>query len=73
MSIRRLAGLLLLLAGILAVAFGGFSYTKETHQANIGPVQVAVKEKGHVNIPLWAGVGGIVLGGLLLAVRTREA
>jgi uncharacterized membrane protein len=56
----------LIVAGILALAYGGFSYTKETHEVKLGPIQFSVQEKERVNIPLWAGVGAIVIGGLLL-------
>ena len=41
------------------MAYGGLTYTKETHQAKIGPFEMAVKEKETVNIPVWAGVGAI--------------
>jgi hypothetical protein len=53
-------------AGILGLIYGGFTYTKDTHEAKIGPFEMAVKEKETVNVPVWAGVGAIVLGGLLL-------
>jgi hypothetical protein len=46
--------------------YGGFSYTKETHDVKIGPIELSVKEKQDVNIPVWAGIGAIVVGGLLL-------
>lgn len=66
MNVQRLAAVLLLVAGALALVYGGFSYTKETHQANVGPIQLSVDEKKHVNVPIWAGVGALVVGGLLL-------
>jgi hypothetical protein len=57
----------LILAGILSLMYGGFSYTKETHQAKLGPIELTVQDKERVNIPVWAGVGAIVIGGALLA------
>ena len=66
MNSLKTAGLVLVAAGILALIYGGFTYTKDTHEAKIGPFEMAVKEKETVNIPVWAGVGAIVLGGLLL-------
>lgn len=66
MNAQRLAAVLLLVAGALALVYGGFSYTKETHQATVGPIQLSVDEKKHVNVPVWAGVGALVVGGLLL-------
>jgi len=62
----RVAAIVLIVAGILGLAYGGFSYTRETHQAKLGPIELSVKEKETVNIPMWAGVGAIVIGGVLL-------
>ncbi len=63
----KLLGLVLLALGILSLAYGGFSYTKDTDKVNLGPIHVEVKDKERVNIPLWAGVGVAILGGVLLA------
>ena len=63
----KLVGAVLLVVGILALAYGGFSYTKETDKVNVGPIHIAVKDKENVNIPLWAGVAIAVVGGVLLA------
>lgn len=67
MNAIRMAGLALIVAGLLAVVYGGFSFTKDTHQAKLGPIELSVSEKQTVNIPLWAGIAAIVGGGLLLA------
>jgi len=56
----------LILVGALGLVYGGFTYTKETHEAKIGPIELSVKDKETVNIPVWAGVGAIVIGGVLL-------
>jgi hypothetical protein len=63
----RLLGAILLGLGILALAYGGFTYTKDTDKVNIGPVHIEVKDKETVNIPLWAGIAVAVAGGVLLA------
>jgi TRAP-type C4-dicarboxylate transport system permease small subunit len=63
--------IVLIVAGALGLAYGGFSYTKETHETKLGPIELTVKDKETVNIPIWAGIGAIVIGGLLLTVRTR--
>lgn len=68
MNPLRIAALALILAGVLALVYGGFSYTKETHEAKLGPFELSVKEKQTVNIPIWAGIGAIVAGGVLLVV-----
>ena len=71
MNAIKMFGVILLIAGALGLAYGSFSYTKETHDAKIGPLEMSVQEKEHVNIPKWAGIGAILLGGALLVVDTR--
>lgn len=67
----KIVAILLLAAGILGLVYGGFTYTKETHDAKIGPLELSVKNKETVNIPVWVGVGAIVLGGVLLFARGK--
>jgi hypothetical protein len=62
----------LILAGILSLMYGGFSYTKETHQAKLGPIELTVQDKERVNIPVWAGVGAILIGGALLGFGSKR-
>ena len=57
-------GIALIVAGFLAVGYGGFTYTRQTHEANIGPLTLSVVDKETINIPIWVGLAGIVLGGL---------
>src|SRR5881398_1608482 len=59
MNATRIVAILLIVAGAVALAVGGFSYTKETHQAKLGPLEFSMKEKQDVNIPQWAGSGAI--------------
>ena len=66
MNAIRVVALGLIILGVLGLAYGGFSYTKETHEAKIGPIELNVNEKKDVNIPMWAGIGAIVIGGALL-------
>lgn len=73
MNAAKMVALVLIAAGVLALVYGSFSYTKETHQAKIGPIELSVKEKETVNVPVWAGVGAIVVGGLLLAFGGRKS
>jgi hypothetical protein len=68
----RIAGVILVIAGALALAYGGFSFTKETHKAEIGPLKLSVAEKQQVNVPTWAGLGVIVLGVVLLVAGGRK-
>ena len=68
MSSTKIIAIVLIVAGVLGLAYGKFSYTKETHDAKVGPLELSVKDKETVNVPVWAGVGAIVIGaGLLLA------
>ncbi len=72
MSPMRIAGIVFIVAGALALAYGGFSFTKETHKAEIGPLKLQVQEKERVNVPQWAGIGAIVLGVVLLAAGGKK-
>ena len=71
MSPIKIAAIVLIVAGVLGLAYGSFSYTSETHQANIGSLELSVKDKETVNVPVWVGVGAIVVGGVLLFVPKR--
>ena len=72
MTPLRIVAIVLVVAGALALAYGGFSYTKETHQAKIGPIELSMKEKQDVNVPQWVGIGAIVVGAVLLAVGGKK-
>jgi hypothetical protein len=72
MNTQKLVAIVLLIAGGLGLMYGGFSYTKETHQANVGSLHLSVDETQHVNVPIWAGIGALVAGGLLLAVGRKS-
>ena len=63
----KLLGAVLLVLGVLALAYGGFSYTKNTEKASIGPIKIEVQDKERVNVPLWAGLAAAIVGGILLA------
>jgi len=69
----KLVALLLIVAGTLGLAYGSFSYTKETHEARVGPIELTMKDKETVNIPVWAGVGAIAIGGLLLLLGGKKS
>jgi hypothetical protein len=62
----KIAAIVLIVAGVLGLAYGSFTYTKETHQAKLGPIELSVKDKETVNVPIWLSVGAIVVGGALL-------
>ena len=66
MNAIKILGISLLIAGVLGLVYGGFSYTKDTTAVKLGPIELTVKEKQTVNIPLWAGIASIIAGGVLL-------
>jgi hypothetical protein len=73
MSLTKLVGIVLIVGGVLGLLYGKFSYTKETHEAKVGPIEVSVKDKETVNVPEWVGIGAIVVGGVLLLTDRRRA
>jgi multidrug transporter EmrE-like cation transporter len=72
MTPARIVAIVLIVAGALALAYGGFSYTKETHQAKLGPIELSMKEKENVNIPQWIGIAAIAAGIVVLVVGGRK-
>jgi hypothetical protein len=72
MSPLKIAGIVLIIAGVAAMATGGFSFTRETHKAEIGPLKFSVQEKESVNVPLWAGIGAIAAGVVLLVAGGKK-
>jgi LPXTG-motif cell wall-anchored protein len=68
----RMMAIVLLLAGVLGLVYGGFSYTRETHEAKVGPLEISISEKQRVNVPMWAGVALVIAGGGLLLLQRRE-
>lgn len=62
----------MVIAGILGLVYGSFSFTKDTHEAKLGPIEFSIKEKETVNVPVWAGIGAIVIGAGLLLVGGRK-
>lgn len=66
-------GLVLIGLGVLGLAYGGFTYTKKTETANIGPLEISVKDKETVNIPMWAGIGAIVVGAGVLVMGGKKS
>ena len=72
MDAMRITAIALLVAGELGLVYGNFSYTKETHEAKIGSLELSVKDRETVNIPIWAGIAAVVAGGGLLLMASRK-
>jgi len=66
MNAIKMFAIVLVVAGALALAYGGFTYTKETHATKVGPIELSVKDTETVNVPVWVGIGAIVAGAILL-------
>ena len=69
----KIVGIVLLVGGVLGLMYGGFSYTKDAHETKLGPFRLSFEEKGTVNVPVWAGVGAIVIGGVLMLGWARKS
>jgi len=72
MNAIKIVGIVLIVAGILGLVYGSFSYTKDTHEAKLGPIELSVQEKETVNVPIWAGVGSIAVGSIFLLFGRRK-
>ena len=72
MNAIKIAALALIVAGVLGLTYGGFSYTRQTHEVKLGPIEMSVQEKESVNVPVWVGVGAILIGGGLLFFGGRK-
>ena len=72
MNAVKIMGIVLIVAGIVGLLYGSFSYTRETHDIKLGPLEMSVAEKQTVNVPVWAGVGAMVAGGALLLYASKQ-
>ena len=72
MAPLKVAGIVLIVAGAAALAYGGFSYTKETHKAEIGPLKFSVQERERVNVPQGTGLAAIAAGVVLVVMGGKK-
>jgi TRAP-type C4-dicarboxylate transport system permease small subunit len=72
MNTTKLIALVLLFVGALALAYGGFSYTRETHDADLGPIKISITDREYVSVPLWAGFGLMIVGGAGLVLGKKR-
>jgi uncharacterized membrane protein len=72
MNAIKLTAMVLIVGGVLGLLYGSFSYTRDTHDLKIGPLALSIEEKKTVNIPIWLGVGAVVMGGLLLVFGSKK-
>jgi hypothetical protein len=72
MNTTKIIGIVLIVGGVLGLVFGGFSFTKQTTKATLGPISLSVQEKETVNMPLWASLIGIAAGAALLVAGGKK-
>jgi hypothetical protein len=72
MTPLKILGVVLIVAGVAGLVYGGFSYTKEEHKAKLGPLQFSVKEKETVAVPVWLSIGAIAAGTILLVINRKR-
>ena len=72
MNALQIPAIVLIVAGVVGLAYGSFSFTKETHDVKVGPIEMSVQDKQTVNVPAWAGIGAIVIGGALVLLGARK-
>jgi hypothetical protein len=72
MNAMKITGIILLVLGLAGFLTGGFSFTKNTTKAEIGPLKLQVQEKESVNVPQWLSLGAMVIGGVLLALGFKR-
>lgn len=72
MDRMKMAAIALMAAGVLGLAYGGFTYTEDTHEASIGSLTLSIDDKRRVNVPVWAGVGMLLVGGLIFATVIKR-
>lgn len=72
MSAVKIVAVLLIAAGILGLIYGGFTYTKTAHDAKVGPIELSIKDKETVHVPVWAGIAAIAAGSVLLLARKKQ-
>lgn len=72
MATPKLIGIILIVLGCLGLAYGGFTYTKETSAVKLGPIQLKVEEKETVNVPLIVSGAAVAIGIFLLVAVGRK-
>jgi len=67
MKASVIVGIVLIVAGVLALAYGGFSYTREKEVLDLGPIEATAETRETVPLPPILG-GAAIIGGIALVV-----
>ena len=73
MNAVKIAAIVLIVAGVLGLVYGSFSYTKESQEATLGSLKLSVKDQETIDVPVWAGVGAIAIGSVLLLFGSKKS
>ncbi len=72
MNIVRIIGVGIMVLGVLGLIYGGFTYTKETEKKKFGPVEFSMKDQERVNVPIWASIAAVAVGGVLVMAGKKR-
>lgn len=72
MNAIKVAAMVLVVGGFLGLLYGSFSYTRETQEAKLGPIELSIEDKQTVKVPIWLSVGALLAGGGLLIFATKK-
>jgi hypothetical protein len=72
MSLVKMIAVVLITLGVIGLVYGNITYTKESHETKVGPIELSIKDKETISIPIWAGVGSIAFGSMLLLLGRRK-
>jgi len=73
MDAIKILAIVLIVAGVLALVYGGFTYIRDTDTTKIGPIKITTQDKERVNIPVWAGVVAVAVGAVLLLTSGKKS
>jgi hypothetical protein len=68
----KIIGILMLVCGVLALTYGGFSYMKSSRVIDAGPIQVSSHWRENVPLPPVVGAGFLIGGAVILAMSGRS-
>jgi len=69
----KVAGIILIVVGILMFIFRGFSFTKEKEVVDLGPLEINKKEKETIGWPVYAGAVAVIAGVVMVVADKKRA
>lgn len=68
----KVAGILLVVLGAVALIYGGFNYTRQRNVLDVGPIHATVNSQEHVAFPPIVGGLALALGAVLLVAGSKK-